>query len=534
MMFTILGLLLIITGNQNLKIMDRKKFLKTSGLGLASIPVMSSMLVSCENSKKSSIENKILSVKNRNPVDEFLNYDMLGMAELIKTNQLSQKELLEVIINRIEKVNPEINCIATKSFTRARDKISSFGKESVFAGVPILIKDMIDIAGIRRTDGSTLMATNIPQKSVQYINAIENSGLNIVGTTTVPEFANGISSKLFGLYKNPWDLDRCCMLSSSGAGAAVSAGILPMVHGTDGGGSNRLPSSACGTFGFKPTRGRMYSGEDYDGHDLFKTNGPISRTVRDAAALFSVCEDANGEYTPIGMVNKASKKRLKIAFMPGGVKGFPVEQSIQDVQYKVAEQLREMGHQVDEMKHPLDGLNFYDNFRYAFFPKYTPLLQMVTNITGKTPLKSGLIEPWTASMIELSRDYTQEQIKSGNQYFENELKSVYKPIFDQYDIILSPTMPAETPLTNFITTDGDYGKRGTELEMFLSLTSPINPMGDCAMSVPLEFSKKTKLPVGSMFHAKSGNDKMLFELAYELEEAIPWKDKWAPHSLMFT
>lgn len=534
MMFTILGLLLIITGNQNLRIMDRKKFLKTSGLGLVSIPVMSSMLGSCVDSEKSSIQNKSLSVKNRNPVDEFLNYDMLGLAALIKTNQLSKNELLEVIINRIEKVNPEINCIATQSFTRARDKISSFGKESLFAGVPILIKDMIDISGIRRTDGSILMAANIPQKSVPYINAIENAGLNIVGTTTVPEFANGISSKLFGLYKNPWDLDRCCMMSSSGAGATVSAGILPMVHGTDGGGSNRLPSSACGTFGYKPTRGRMYSGEDYGGHDIFKTNGPISRTVRDAAALFSVCEDANGEYTPIGMVTKASKKRLKIAFMPGGVQGFPVEQSIQNVQYKVAVKLREMGHQVDEMKHPLDGLDFYDNFRHAFIPKYTPLLEAVTNITGKTPLKSGLIEPWTASMIELSRNYSQAQIESGNQYFKNELKSIYEPIFDKYDIILTPTMPVETPLANFITTDEDFAKRGIDLEMLLSLTSPVNPMGDCAMSVPLKFSEKTKLPVGSMFHAKSGNDKMLFELAYELEEAFPWNNKWAPHSLMFT
>jgi amidase len=196
--------------------------------------------------------------------------------------------------------------------------------------------------------------------------------------------------------------------------------------------------------------------------------------------------------------------------------------------------LREMGHQVDEMKHPLDGLDFYDNFRHAFIPKYTPLLEAVTNITGKTPLKSGLIEPWTASMIELSRNYSQAQIESGNQYFKNELKSIYEPIFDKYDIILTPTMPVETPLANFITTDEDFAKRGIDLEMLLSLTSPVNPMGDCAMSVPLKFSEKTKLPVGSMFHAKSGNDKMLFELAYELEEAFPWNDKWAPHSLMFT
>jgi len=469
--------------------------------------------------------------KASSPLDEFVDYDALGLAELIKNKKVTPKELVEVAIRRIETLEPTINCIATLTFERARQKASTISSKTVFAGVPTLVKDMIDVGGVRRSDGSRLLATNISKKSVEYIKALETSGLNIVGTTTVPEFASGLESELYGQTRNPWNLDYSCIASSSGAGAAVAAGYVPLVHGTDGGGSNRLPSHACGTFGFKPSRYRMLSGEVDGGHDMFKTNNAISRTVRDSAALFDATEDKSGKvFKPIGMVSGPSKRRLRVAYAPNGVQGYPVIKSIKEVQDDVARLLIDLGHNVEEIMHPINGIEFFNNFRYAFLPKFTPLLAKVTSITGRAPVDSGLLTRWTATMIETSRNFTEEQIESGRAYFKN-ADVIYDGLFDKYDLLLTPVSPDETPKLGTIKPSDSWDEKGHIFERVMSITAPTNAVGDCAMSIPLSFSKATGMPVGSMFQAKAGGDRMLYELAFELEQARPWKDKWAPHSV---
>ncbi|MEJ8476939.1 amidase family protein [Roseibium algae] len=462
--------------------------------------------------------------------DEFIDYDALGLARLIKEKEITAKELTEVVIRRNEALNPIINCIATQAFERAREKAPVFSSSATFAGVPTLVKDMIDVAGLRRSDGSRLLATNVPNKSVKYIEALEASGLNIVGTTTVPEFASGLESELYGQTRNPWDLEYSCIASSSGAGAAVAAGFVPLVHGTDGGGSNRLPSHACGTFGFKPSRYRMFSGEADGGHDLFKTNNAISRTVRDSAALFNDTEDKSGKvYEPIGRVTGPSHMRLRIAYAPNGVKGYPTVASIREAQDEIANLLADLGHRVELIEHPVNGTEFFENFRFSFLPKFRPLLATVTAITGRAPAESGLLSRWTATMIETSRNFTDDQIKRGNAYFEN-AEAIYGGIFDKYDLLFTPVTPDETPRLGSIKPSESWDEKGHLFERVMSITAPTNAVGDCAIAVPLSTSRLTGMPVGSMFQAKAGSDKMLYELAYELEEALPWKDKWAPYS----
>jgi amidase len=467
------------------------------------------------------------------PSDEFLDYDALGLAELIRKRQVTPAELTEVVIRRIEALNPTINCIATQTFERAREKSTTISPQTTFAGVPSLVKDMIDVAGVRRSDGSRLLATNIPKKSVEYIKAFEASGLNIVGTTTVPEFASGLESELYGQTHNPWNLDYSCIASSSGAAAAVAAGYVPLVHGTDGGGSNRLPSHACGTFGFKPSRLRMLSGEADGGHDPFKTHNAISRTVRDSAALFNVTEDkSNKVYAPIGFISGPSKRRLRIAYARNGVGGFPVVPSIKNVQDDIAKLLSDLGHSVEEIEHPVNGTAFFKNFRYAFLPKFTPLLARVSAITGKSPIESGLLAPWTATMIESSLNFSEKQIESGLAYFNNP-EAIYGGIFEQYDLLFSAVTPDETPKLGAIKPTDHWEEKGHLFERIMSLTAATNAVGDCAISVPLSVTEATGMPVGSMFQAKAGNDQLLYELAYELEQARPWKDRWAPYSRKF-
>jgi amidase len=206
-------------------------------------------------------------------LDEFVDYDALGMAGLIKRGEISQKEAVEITIRRIEALEPLINAITTRTYDRAFEKAESISKDTTFAGVPILIKDMIDVGGVRRTDGSRMMLTNIPRENVKYIDGVEAAGMNIIGMTNVPEFAQlGIvtNNTAFGMSKNPWDLSKSTLGSSGGAGAAVASGMVPLAHGTDGGGSNRLPPCTQGVFGIKPSRARMLPGEQVGSTDHLK------------------------------------------------------------------------------------------------------------------------------------------------------------------------------------------------------------------------------------------------------------------------
>ena len=174
------------------------------------------------------------------------------MAELIKKGELSSVEVVELTIRRIEAVEPIINAITTRTYERALKNAETISKDTTFAGVPILIKDMVDVGGVRRTDGSRMMLSNVPADNVMYIDGVEAAGMNIIGMTNAPEFAQlGIvtNNTAFGSSRNPWDLSKSTLGSSGGSAAAVASGMVPMAHGTDGGGSNRLPACAQGLFG---------------------------------------------------------------------------------------------------------------------------------------------------------------------------------------------------------------------------------------------------------------------------------------------
>jgi len=274
----------------------------------------------------------------------------------------------------------------------------------------------------------------------------------------------------------------------------------------------------------------MLSGETYGGHDVFKTNGPISRTVRDAAALLEVCEDPIGEFAPIGFIEGPSQRRLRIAYTRQGASGFePPVYSVAEVQDRAAALLQDLGHEVIEIAHPINGEEYAQRFRWAFLPKYAPMLQRAMDITGRGPLETGLLSHMAATMMIEGLSYTPDQIAQGLAYFDG-MAGTYAGVFSDFDVIFSATSPVETPRYGSIRHQDDFAHKGLELEHILSMTSPVNAVGDCAMNVPLGFSGATGMPVGSMFHAPMGQDALLLQLAYELEQAQPWADQWAPFS----
>ncbi len=469
-------------------------------------------------------------------MDELIDEDATGLANRLRAREFTQSELVEIIIRRIEVMNPALNFMTNSAFDRARLKADTIPLDAPFAGVPILMKDMIDIGGMPRTDGSRLMLNNVPERSVEYVEAIERAGLNILGQTNVPEMASFVitNNDVFGATRNPWNPDYSVFSSSGGSAVAVASGVVPMAHGTDGAGSNRLPPSAAGIFGMKPSRRRMLSGEADGGHDIAKTNQMLSRTVRDSALAFSLTEDLAGDpFPPVGFVEGPSPRRLRIGLVIDDGKLISTDPEVADAQRKAALLLESLGHVVEETDWPVDADAMADAYVKFFAGKVGPLKQAVEAASGKPLMEAGLLTPLLASNIEASAAYSAEDIGKGREFLDN-LVPLFDGVFQRYDVLLAPVAPVVAPPLYEHTPDELWTD---ELAQYaaarLKFTSPINFAGCPAMSVPLFWSASLGLPIGSHFIAAEGHDRMLYELAYELESARPWKNIWAPFSLKY-
>ncbi|MGD9143785.1 MAG: amidase, partial [Dehalococcoidia bacterium] len=229
-------------------------------------------------------------------------FDGLGLAELVEKKQVKPSELLEEVIGRIEKLNPELNAVVCKMYDQAEKAVRDVSPDGRFKGVPFLLKDL-DMAceGVPLTHGSRFFKDNISDHDSELIKRYRRSGVIIVGKTNLPEFglAPVTEPELFGPARNPWDLTRTPGGSSGGAAAAVAARIVPLAHASDGGGSIRMPSSCCGLFGLKPTRGRNPSGPDFgEVWRGFHVDHVVTRSVRDSAAMLDATAgpDAGSPY----------------------------------------------------------------------------------------------------------------------------------------------------------------------------------------------------------------------------------------------
>ena len=499
--------------------LSRRSFLKSSTASAASVSF-------ALNSAPATAAPRV--------ADEFIDYDALGMANLIKTGDISAREAVEITIRRIEAMEPIINAVNTRTYDRAFAKAETISKDTTFAGMPIMIKDMIDVGGVRRTDGSRMMLTNIPAENVMYIDGVEASGMNIIAMTNVPEFAQlGIvtNNSAFGSSRNPWDLSKSTLGSSGGAGAAVASGMVPLAHGTDGGGSNRLPSCTQGLFGVKPSRARMLPGEAGGEHGPFKTNQALSRTVRDSAALFAHTEDPNGPFPIVGRVTGPSTKRLRIGFAPSVRSGGPVDAAVMAAQENTAQLLRDLGHEVVEAQIPVDHEEFFSNYNGAFLGLFSGVAVQARAISGASAAsQSGLVDPFTASLIEYGSSIPDDVQAAGLEYLAT-VPVAFAELFTRVDMLLSPVMPFTSIDWDAITPETQVNDSVINfLQSGLAYTAAANVSGHAAMSVPLNWDPKSGMPIGSMLQAATGNDGMLYELAFELEQARPWKDRWAPYS----
>lgn len=453
--------------------------------------------------------------------------DATEQANLVQNGELSSQELVEAAIERIEALNPKINAIASCDYDLARQQARSVSGKEPFAGVPTLIKDLLPFPrhaagfGSRLLDGAPALATS------DYANALLAGGLIALGKSTTSEFGLlGTTETLAkGTTRNPWDQTRSSGGSSGGAVAAVAAGMVPIAHASDGGGSIRGPSSFCGLFGFKPSRNRTASNgvpPELPTAALLSEHC-VSRSVRDSARWLQLTErdDLQNKLPSPDHLSSDVPKDTRIAFYRNDSLGQSPHPDVEDALLETVKLCESIGYTVFEIEAP------------GFDPEAT--VEAFFDLTGLT--LSGIfaqmrammceafdeekLEPYTLAIARRAQDLGPADIEKAQSVLVQNA-AIANRSMEHSEIVLSPTVPFEAfPL-------GQYGPRSQPktLQEFTArlagYTFVASLAGWPAMSVPLYWTEKG-LPIGSHFTAPAGNDSLLFSLAFQLEQAQPWK-----------
>ena len=471
-------------------------------------------------------------------------YDALGLAELIKKKQVSALEVIDDVIRRIERVNPRINAVLTSAFDfeKARQRARGGAGEGMFAGAPVMLKNLTRYKEARIDSGSRLIAKSMAkgggpgQPSSPLIDAMEKAGMIITGITNSPEFGliETTEPLLHGATRNPWNTDFTAGGSSGGSAAAVAAGLVPLAHGNDGGGSIRIPACQCGVFGLKPTRGRELGHDSIGGkgNDDFYISSDLclSRTVRDSAAFLSVVENKNHPtLAPVGFVSGPGKRRLRIALVLEAFNGKKPHPEVEKGIRSSAKLCDRLGHKVEETKLEIDGSEFIDSFLGFWASQTLELEQLVTIMLGKETKPEDVLEPWTLGLIGLAKSRgSQACLQRAAKVFRAVTVSLEKT-FRNFDVILSPVMRVPPYKIGWHAPTVEFNTLLARIVDEVGYTPLHNAAGTPAMSVPLYWTPEG-LPVGSQFAAWRGGEATLLQLAYELEAAQPWARKRPPVS----
>jgi amidase len=391
-----------------------------------------------------------------------------------------------------------------------------------------LVKDLDDFAGVRTTNGARALLSFIAETTDPYIEACVKTGVNVAGKSNTPEFGlTGTTESLaLGPCYNPWDLTRSCGGSSGGAGAAVAAGMVPIAQGSDGGGSIRIPACCCGVFGLKPSRGRLIGSRDEFG---FSVNGALSRTVRDTAYLLAHTErqtPAPG-LKPVGLVTGPDKRRLKVGMYLRGAYGQEPSPEVSAAVLSTARLCEDLGHDVRIARIEIDGRQMGSDFLTVWSQYAGQAVEQLEKERGRKVTLQDL-EPLTLAFAQQYHSGAKQRIPEANKRLEELSKNVSQQM-QPYDVLLCPVLSTTPPVIGEHSPTIPYEVLIERMTSYVAYTPVFNVTGMPAMSVPLYWNERG-LPIGSHFAAKAGDEQTLLHLAYELEEARPWADKWAPCS----
>lgn len=455
------------------------------------------------------------------------------LVELIRLKKVSPVEIVQLYAERIETLNPTLGAYLTPTLDRALDeaRVAEQKLESEvlppFHGVPISIKDLNETAGVRTTHGNGAFADRVPDADEEVVSRIKRAGFIMLGKTNTPEFGTTCFTDPPAYFpaRNPWDTTRTTGGSSGGAAGALAAGLCPISQGSDGGGSIRIPAALCGLFGIKPSRGRVTGSPG--SQSFLSQNGPLARSVRDAAALLDVLAgystgDAWWAPPPLRpFVEEAGRPvgRLRVALSaeppldtdcaPANVEGAK----------RAGRLLAELGHEVVEADPPQWPQEVVEDFLVTWAVRscgYEPM----------PPFES--LEPVNKSLIEFGRTVDAPRYELAERRIQKASR-VLVAFFGDYDVLVTPTVAGPPPVI------GSYRDPDNPIAEFLNaaslvpFTPPWNTTGQPAVSVPLHHDEQG-LPVGVQIVGRPADEATLIRLSAQLEEAAPWADRRPPVS----
>lgn len=489
--------------------------------------------------------------------DEYVRHDAVGLARLVRDGEVSPRELLDCALARIDAVNPRINAVIHRFDERARAQADGPLPDGPFRGVPFLVKDLDGVLADAPLEMGcrALKGYRAPRDSELFAR-YRRAGVVFAGKTNTPEF--GILAitepELHGATRNPWNTDHIPGGSSGGSAAAVAAGIVPVAHGGDGGGSIRIPASACGLFGLKPTRGRMPLGPDAgEGWHGLVAPHVLTRTVRDSAAFLDATRgvDLGAPYAepPFegSFLDAAGREpgKLRVAFTARSILGRETHPECARACEDTAKLLASLGHDVSEVTLPVDAAAVRLAYLTIVAAGVGEAVRATQDLTGRAPRPEGF-EAVTWFLSQVAGALSAAELEHARAVMHRTQRSV-GVFFDRYDVLVTPTLAHPPSRVGELALKAHervglaalrrVSTRGALKTVLASLaaeslektpnTMLFNITGQPAMSVPLAWSA-AGLPLGVQFVGRFGDDAGLLSLAGVLERERPWSERRAP------
>lgn len=452
--------------------------------------------------------------------------DATALAQQLKNKDFTAQELAACAIARAEAINPQLNAIAYADFERAIER-AALVEEGIWAGIPTFIKDLIHVEGMPTRHGSVAVGDKLHKKNEKITQQLLSLGLLPLGKSATSEFGLMPTSEtlLQGITQNPMGLGYSTGGSSGGAGALVAAGVVPVGHAADGGGSIRIPASCCGLVGFKPSRGRDVDSPTKPLPIDIVVQGVLTRSVRDAIAYQTGLEHYHTapDLPPIGAIDQPLKKRLKIGWFTQTPTKMESHPDVQAAVKKAGLFCESLGHTVEEIPCPFTQETKIDFLGYWSMLSY--LIVRFGKLSYGLDFKARHVEPFTRQMAK-----TFPKVLFSSRTIVRRLKQFaaeYDALHQDYDVLLSPVLAHPTPPIGYFDPTINFFSSIEKLSQYVNFTIFQNVAGAPAIALPMAESAEG-LPVGVQFAGKVGADRLVLELALELEQKggfINWQER---------
>ncbi|MFE3193994.1 amidase [Nocardia sp. NPDC059240] len=446
-------------------------------------------------------------------------HDGVAIAGLIRRGELSAAEVAKAARERAASVNPELNAIVVEPDS-PRIPVD---RDALLFGVPTYVKDNTDLAGLPTQHGSVAWRARPAKADGPYTKQLLATGLTVLGKSTLPEFGLNATTEFAGAAptRNPWDTEFSSGASSGGSAALVAAGVVPIAHGNDGGGSIRIPAACCGLVGLKPTRGRHIDGPQARSMPInLVSEGVLTRTVRDTATYFAAAERfwRNPDLPPVGLVEGPANRRLRIGVLTEPITGAPLDPQIRATLDDTIALLESLGHEVKPIGYPVDR-GFAEDFA-----TYWAMLAFLLGITGKLSFDRSFdpsrLDPFTRG---LGGRFKGSALRAPAVLYRlSRLRHAYAASFRDVELVVSPVLASLTPQLGYLSPEQPFDEVFERLLAYVTYTPLANVTGAPALSLPMGASA-AGMPIGMMFSAAHGDERTLLEIAYALESARPFR-----------